>query len=154
MNMEQDNRADASRRSFLGRCSQALIGATVVGTVGPLLAACEISVVRGGGDLPTRFDVSALTADNQALVTTTNGPEGAPLLIVRKSATEYVALSMLCTHLGCTINAPVDQVATCPCHGSQFDLSGRVLVGPAPRNLARYATTYDAGSRTVEVAFS
>jgi ubiquinol-cytochrome c reductase iron-sulfur subunit len=42
-----------------------------------------------------------------------------------------------CTHLGCV---PIGQAGDyngwfCPCHGSQFDTSGRVRRGPAPTNL-------------------
>ena len=42
-----------------------------------------------------------------------------------------------CTHLGCV---PLDHQGAyggwfCPCHGSVFDTSGRVRVGPAPKNL-------------------
>jgi ubiquinol-cytochrome c reductase iron-sulfur subunit len=42
-----------------------------------------------------------------------------------------------CTHLGCV---PIGQAGDyngwfCPCHGSQFDTSGRVRRGPAPVNL-------------------
>lgn len=42
-----------------------------------------------------------------------------------------------CTHLGCVPighQGPQDGWA-CPCHGSQFDASGRVRRGPAPSNL-------------------
>jgi ubiquinol-cytochrome c reductase iron-sulfur subunit len=48
----------------------------------------------------------------------------------------------LCTHLGCRLTTPVDAPATataegwfCPCHAARFDLSGRVLSGPARTNL-------------------
>lgn len=41
-----------------------------------------------------------------------------------------------CTHLGCV---PMESRSgdgwSCPCHGSLFDVSGRVLRGPAPTNL-------------------
>jgi len=60
---------------------------------------------------------------------------------------EYMVLKGICTHLGCSpkfrpeTNAP--EIAAdwqggffCPCHGSRFDLSGRVYAGvPAPTNL-------------------
>lgn len=42
-----------------------------------------------------------------------------------------------CTHLGCVPighQGPYDGWS-CPCHGSQFDASGRVRRGPAPSNL-------------------
>lgn len=44
------------------------------------------------------------------------------------------ALSLVCTHLGCTVNVtPGDLV--CPCHGSIFNRHGVVLQGPAARPL-------------------
>ncbi len=63
---------------------------------------------------------------------------------------EYLVLLGVCTHLGClpqnrfATGASADGVLTatwpggffCPCHGSKFDLSGRVFAGvPAPTNL-------------------
>lgn len=48
----------------------------------------------------------------------------------------YYALSLVCTHLGCTLNATVERLS-CPCHGSEFDREGRVLKGPAERPLQR-----------------
>jgi cytochrome b6-f complex iron-sulfur subunit len=44
------------------------------------------------------------------------------------------AISTTCTHLGCTV-AVTTQGFACPCHGSRFDASGRVVGGPAPRAL-------------------
>jgi len=61
---------------------------------------------------------------------------------------EYLILVGLCTHLGCAPLFRPDVGAAdlggdswmggffCPCHGSKFDLSGRVFAGvPAPKNL-------------------
>lgn len=44
------------------------------------------------------------------------------------------AVSAVCTHLGCTVAQSADGFA-CPCHGSQFDPTGKVVGGPAPRPL-------------------
>ncbi len=56
---------------------------------------------------------------------------------------EWLVLVGICTHLGCI---PLGQKTGdprgdfggwfCPCHGSHYDTSGRIRVGPAPRNLA------------------
>ncbi len=56
---------------------------------------------------------------------------------------EWLVVVGVCTHLGCV---PLGQKATdprgefggwfCPCHGSQYDTSGRIRLGPAPANLA------------------
>ena len=60
---------------------------------------------------------------------------------------EFLVVIGICTHLGCSPNFVMkeegDSIAAdwkggffCPCHGSRFDLAGRVFKGvPAPRNL-------------------
>jgi ubiquinol-cytochrome c reductase iron-sulfur subunit len=55
---------------------------------------------------------------------------------------KWIVLIGICTHLGCVPlgNKPSDPRGEwggwfCPCHGSQYDTSGRVRHGPAPRNL-------------------
>lgn len=48
----------------------------------------------------------------------------------------FFAVSAVCPHLGCVVSEdPKADGFTCPCHGSTFDASGRVLGGPAPRGL-------------------
>ena len=46
----------------------------------------------------------------------------------------FSALSMVCTHLGCTVEQKTDGFA-CPCHGSRFNLDGIVTHGPAEKAL-------------------
>ncbi len=67
--------------------------------------------------------------------------------IYRASRPEYAVLVGICTHLGCSPQYRPEVAAAdlgsdwlggffCPCHGSKFDLSGRVYKGvPAPLNL-------------------
>jgi ubiquinol-cytochrome c reductase iron-sulfur subunit len=57
---------------------------------------------------------------------------------VKKGHDQWLVLIGICTHLGCI---PLDHQGGfggwfCPCHGSQYDTSGRVRVTPAPYNLA------------------
>jgi ubiquinol-cytochrome c reductase iron-sulfur subunit len=56
---------------------------------------------------------------------------------------EWLIVSGICTHLGCVPlgTGPSDPRGEfggwfCPCHGSQYDTSGRIRKGPAPLNLA------------------
>ena len=52
---------------------------------------------------------------------------------------KIIALSTVCTHLGCTPNwLETDRKFKCPCHGSGFRSSGVNFEGPAPRPLERY----------------
>ena len=62
---------------------------------------------------------------------------------VKTGHNEWLILVGICTHLGCipTGNRPTDVRGEyggwfCPCHGSQYDTSGRIRKGPAPANLA------------------
>ena len=60
----------------------------------------------------------------------------------RVKKAEWLIVVGICTHLGCV---PVGQKSTeergeyhgwfCPCHGSEYDTSGRIRKGPAPKNL-------------------
>jgi cytochrome b6-f complex iron-sulfur subunit len=52
-------------------------------------------------------------------------------LFVLRDASGFRALSAVCTHLGCNVAHDEGRGFACPCHGSNFDLEGRVLSGPA-----------------------
>ncbi len=61
---------------------------------------------------------------------------------IKAGHAEWIILIGICTHLGCIPlgNKPTDPRGEwggwfCPCHGSQYDVSGRVRHGPAPLNL-------------------
>ena len=61
---------------------------------------------------------------------------------VKPGHDQWLIVIGICTHLGCVPvgNKPTDQRGEfggwfCPCHGSQYDTSGRVRHGPAPANL-------------------
>jgi Rieske Fe-S protein len=122
-----------SRREFLG------------GTAGLLAVAAAAACDRAHRPPPlfeTTIDVSTLTTDGATLVTTTPGLDGAPILVVRDGPRLFHALSMQCTHEGCPVRPPVQGIITCPCHGSQYDIEGRVRRGPAQLPLARYEVEY------------
>ena len=57
--------------------------------------------------------------------------------IVRSQEGIY-ALYGKCTHLGCTPNwFESERRFKCPCHGSNFNVEGDVIAGPAPKPLFR-----------------
>lgn len=65
----------------------------------------------------------------------------------------FLALSHDCTHSQCRVDfLPERGVIVCPCHGSQFSVTGTVLAGPAPRPLERYAVSLHAGQVVVHTA--
>lgn len=59
---------------------------------------------------------------------------------------EWLVMVGVCTHLGCV---PIGEAGDfggwfCPCHGSHYDISGRIRRGPAPLNLE--IPEYDFGT--------
>ena len=56
-----------------------------------------------------------------------------PAVLIHADA-GFIALSLVCTHLGCTVEQEADGFA-CPCHGSRYDRQGKVLRGPAGQAL-------------------
>ena len=58
----------------------------------------------------------------------------------------YVAMSNICTHLGCRVRWIANQEEFfCPCHNGVFDKDGNVVSGPPPRPLDRYETDIQDG---------
>lgn len=57
---------------------------------------------------------------------------------VKKGEDEWLIVVGVCTHLGCVPLGYKGEYGGwfCPCHGSDYDTSGRIRKGPAPTNLA------------------
>ncbi len=60
-------------------------------------------------------------------------------------------LSSHCTHLGCIINKEENGKLICPCHGSEFDLKGNAVKGPAYKPLHSYPFKEDNNDRRIIV---
>jgi cytochrome b6-f complex iron-sulfur subunit len=116
-----------TRRSFLS-----------IAAIGSFLAALAVAAV-GALRLPNptvlpgpvrRFKIGPL--ERFPVGSQTAMPEEG--FVVFRDAQGLYAISTICTHLGCTVAATAQGFA-CPCHGSRFDATGRVIGGPAPRAL-------------------
>lgn len=84
----------------------------------------------------TEFDLGQ--AANYPLGSRTVLPDIPALLIHSESG--FSALSLVCTHLGCTVSQN-DNGFSCPCHGSEYSNDGRVLRGPALKPLKKLKVT-------------
>lgn len=59
--------------------------------------------------------------------------------VLTENGRDYIAMSNVCTHLGCRVRYISDQsLFFCPCHNAAFDKTGDVVDGPPPRPLDRY----------------
>ncbi len=106
-------------------------------------AAAELCWVAGSFLKPGQYvsdgDVTAFTALGKvkdfAKPSVTSFPEHR-LHLVRLEDGGFLAMSNLCTHLGCVVPwIPKQGRFVCPCHASAFDRTGNVESPPAPRAL-------------------
>ena len=73
------------------------------------------------------------------------------IYIVRQASGPFLALSAVCTHLGCiTTWKPAEEIIACPCHGSRFARTGEVVSGPAPKPLRHLLITLEDGELVVD----
>jgi Rieske Fe-S protein len=65
--------------------------------------------------------------------------EEVSVYVLTTDARTYIAMSNICTHLGCRVRWITDQDKFfCPCHNGEFDIEGNVIAGPPPRPLDQY----------------
>ncbi|MGA5701369.1 Rieske (2Fe-2S) protein [Peterkaempfera bronchialis] len=75
-------------------------------------------------------------------VRTTDPATGDAVYVLQPQQGRYTALSAVCPHAQCVVNAPKDGKLVCPCHNSVFDAAtGARLEGPAATGLATYGIT-------------
>jgi isorenieratene synthase len=77
---------------------------------------------------------------------------GDRVFLVRADGRE--ALSLSCTHQGCTVHLEADGHFQCPCHGAAYDAQGHRLQGPADRDLPRFKVLQRQEDRVQLVAIA
>ena len=93
---------------------------------------------------PNDIVVDLNHADYSALKTVGGYAYNGNIIIIRSGDTQYIALSKLCTHEGCTVTyTHANTTVPCGCHGSTFNTSGTVTNGPATSNLKKYVTVVE-----------
>ena len=129
--------ANVSRRDFLKLTRDGLLWLSAALGLGGLFRFLDYEANPAP---KTEFDLGPATdylPDSRTLLA------DVPAVLIR-NGDGFSAVSLTCTHLGCTVEQNKDEFI-CPCHGSHFDLNGKLLHGPAVRPLAslRIETTED-----------
>lgn len=72
------------------------------------------------------------------------------VIVIRKSSSKFIAINIVCTHKKCDVDYD-GKGFECPCHGSTYNGNGKVLEGPATKNLKSYKVTYNSSDNTLTI---
>ncbi|HKJ42749.1 MAG TPA: Rieske (2Fe-2S) protein [Sunxiuqinia sp.] len=140
------------RRDFL---SKVMVGGSILFAAPVYLSSCSKSSDSGLTTTPGTGSSGAVTIDLSQSKYSNLGTVGGyvyyqNLIIIRTGDSQYVALSKICTHQGCTVgySSSIKEIA-CPCHGARYSLDGTVLRGPAQRPLTKYDVTVNNNTLSI-----
>jgi Rieske Fe-S protein len=135
------------RRSFISD-----ISFSVVAACAGCLASCAKE--HGGAQTGPPAGVNISVDLNSEITNVGNSVIKQGVIIVRlaatNDATSFTAVQANCTHEGSIIGFNTTQgIFICPNHGSQFNTTGSVILGPATSNLKKYIISVNGASMTV-----
>ncbi len=151
------------RREFCTHACRAVSLAALGGVVASALEGCATGGGPGSPDsVPALPTVSGTGANGVVTVAVdSTSPLASPgsaalvqfsgglLLVARTSQDAFTAFNSTCTHAACTVSGFAGGTFICPCHGSRFDTSGRVVNGPAFAPLRSFATRFDGTTLSI-----
>jgi Rieske Fe-S protein len=132
---------DLSRRNFLKLVSQIFLTASSILGLGSLFRFLGHPTEVAS---PTALDIGS--ASDYPPGSRTILPEVPAILAHTDSG--FTALSLTCTHLGCTVKHK-ESGFSCACHGSHFGANGEVLHGPAANPLPELRVELTADNRII-----
>lgn len=145
---------DYTRRGFV----KALVAVAGVVGVGVLIGSIKLPV-PAPSQTSTSGTVQGSVANVNDLVVGVPAffeyPSGYPDALIKNPDGSVTALSMLCTHTCCQLS--FDQSAgafVCYCHGSVFDISGKVVRGPATIDLPQIQYRVDSSGNLFPTGIS
>jgi Rieske Fe-S protein len=133
--MNEDCKSCMNRRDFL-----------LVSLAAAAAAGCQTIGGGSGSTAATTYDAGPAAQYSADGVYSNFRDVG--FFIIRRGGT-LEALSSICTHRQCKLEAQPDHSFYCPCHGSEFDPSGRVTDGPAVVNLPVYESHIDTAGHLI-----
>lgn len=134
-----------SRRKFLGLCLGGLLAGAGGAVLYPLIR--YLAPRRDGSARRTVTFPAAEVPEGAAKFFEYNGKTA---VVIRQKNGALVALSAVCTHLGCVVQWQKEKEEfLCPCHAGRFSAAGQVLGGPPPKPLETIPVTAANGTITV-----
>lgn len=147
----EEEKDQLSRRNFM-----AIATAAIGGLIGLVMAVPAVAYVIGPALQRRREEnwvrlgpTSKVELGNPTLFKTSIesqtgwivSQEELSVYVLTEDGRDFIALSNICTHLGCRVRWINEQGQYfCPCHNAAFDKTGQVASGPPPSPLDRYET--------------
>jgi Rieske Fe-S protein len=155
-----------TRRNFFVRILQTVAVISIPAILGEFLESCKNTLIGPTGSqlMPTvsgtysngdvTLDVGSSSPLSKTGVAAIVNYSGGSVLVDHPSANAYNALSSICTHQGCQITGfdTSSGQFICPCHGSTFDVNGKVIQGPAGSPLSKFQTQLNGTQLTIIVS--
>lgn len=151
-----------TRRQFCGEVCKAAALGSAIATLPSCGGGGGGSTSPSGTSAPLLSRLTGVQVSNQVTVTIADGSALAStggmalvqagttsLLVTRTGASSFSALTATCTHEACLISNGEGGSFVCPCHGSRFDSTGRVITGPAVTSLRSFTSVFAAGTLTI-----
>lgn len=133
------------RRKFIKNCCYTAIGLPVLATV---LESCGsiyyASTIRKESQIvlaKSEF-IKGDSQSSRSFVLIKDKASEFSICIYKSDSNHYVASLLECTHQSCELNVG-GGVYSCPCHGSEFTMTGKLLEGPAETDLKTFKIDTD-----------
>ena len=124
---------DNRRRKFLGLCISGLLAVGAGAIAYPVFS--FLAPRKGAGSSGKVEIPEAELAEGSAKFF---DYEGKAAVLIRKKGGALIALSAVCTHLGCIVQWQKDKdQLLCPCHAGLYTADGAVISGPPPKPLVK-----------------
>ena len=148
-----------SRRGFIGSAALSGIVAVLGGCGGSDSTGPGTSTGSSGATfvnnvltIPLSGFASLAATNGFALFASPINGVSPNVIVINTGNNIFRAFTSVCTHEQCTVGSFDGSRMLCPCHGSQFDTTGRNVAGPAPSPLRSFTASFDAVARVVAVA--
>jgi cytochrome b6-f complex iron-sulfur subunit len=141
-----------TRKEFLKKAAVLSGGMVLIPALGKFYgcsAGAESIMVSASPDGVIKYNIGSRLKNTGEGVLLEVEKSDSKILLIKKSRDSFSAFDPTCTHKGCEIIKRRDFME-CPCHGSEFDLDGNVIKGPAQIPLSNFRSEYD-GKNSVTI---
>ena len=141
------NACRVASAAMLGAVLPACGGSPTSPSAAPALPTINAAITNNVVTLTVDSSSALNSVGSAALVQTSGGN----LLVAHTAQSSFTALTATCTHQACTVSGFQNGDYVCPCHGSQFNTNGGVVLGPAASPLRQFPTNLNGTTLTIVV---